>query len=72
MRVDGDALCFDPVEIPGFSDYRFTVTFRGAQIDVAVSGRSASVSVRDGRSVRIRVGGEDMASPAEAQPSQVM
>ncbi|WP_345840412.1 glycoside hydrolase family 65 protein [Sphingomonas oligophenolica] len=68
MRVDGDVLCFDPVEIPGLSDYRFTIAFRGAQVDVAVSGRSATVSVRDGRSVRIRVGGEDLASPAQAQP----
>jgi trehalose/maltose hydrolase-like predicted phosphorylase len=72
MRVEGDVLCFDPVEIPGFSDYRFTIAFRGAQIDVAVSGRSARVSVRDGRSVRIRVGGEDVASSGETQRSRVM
>jgi alpha,alpha-trehalose phosphorylase len=72
MRVEGDVLCFDPVEIPGFSEYRFTVAFRGAHIDVAVSGRSATVSVRDGRSVRIRVGGEDVASSAEAQPLRAM
>jgi alpha,alpha-trehalose phosphorylase len=72
MRVEGDVLCFDPVEIPGLADYRFTIAFRGAQVDVAVSGRSARVSVRDGRSVRIRVGGEDVASSAQAQPLRAM
>ena len=62
MRVEGDTLCFDPVEIPGLSDYRFTVTFRGAQVDVAVSGRTASVSVRDDRAVAIRVAGQTVAA----------
>lgn len=62
MRVEGDTLCFDPVEIPGLSDYRFTVTFRGAQVDVAVSGRTASVSVRDDRAVAIRVAGQMVAA----------
>jgi alpha,alpha-trehalose phosphorylase len=61
MRVDGDVLCFDPVEIPGLPDYRFTVTFRGAHVDVAVSGRHARVSVRGDRPVAIRVAGKDMA-----------
>jgi len=60
MRVDGDVLCFDPVEIPGLSDYRFTVAFRGAQVDVAVSGRAASVSVRGDHAVAIRVAGEEV------------
>jgi alpha,alpha-trehalose phosphorylase len=60
MRVDGDTLCFDPVEIPGLSDYRFTVAFRGAQVDVAVSGRDASVSVRGDRAVAIRVAGQEV------------
>jgi len=72
MRVDGDILCFDPVEIPGLTEYRFTIAFRGAHVDVAVSGRSASVSVRDGCSVSIRVGGEDVLSSGEAQRSRVM
>ncbi|WP_296611918.1 glycosyl hydrolase family 65 protein [Sphingomonas sp.] len=62
MRVEGDTLCFDPVEIPGLSDYRFTVTFRGAQVDVAVSGRAASVSVRGDRAVAIRVAGQTVAA----------
>ncbi|HEX7848222.1 MAG TPA: glycosyl hydrolase family 65 protein [Sphingomonas sp.] len=62
MRVEGDVLCFDPVEIPGLSDYRFTVAFRGAQVDVAVSGRTASVSVRGDRTVAIRVAGEEVAA----------
>jgi alpha,alpha-trehalose phosphorylase len=60
MRVDGDVLCFDPVEIPGLSDYRFTVAFRGAQVDVAVSGRTASASVRGDRAVTIRVAGQEV------------
>jgi alpha,alpha-trehalose phosphorylase len=62
MRVEGDVLCFDPVEIPGLSDYRFTVAFRGAQVDVAVSGRTASVSVRGDRPVAIRVAGAEAAA----------
>lgn len=62
MRVDGDTLCFDPVEIPGLSDYRFTVTFRGAPVDVAVSGRTANVSVRGDRAVAIRVAGDELAA----------
>jgi alpha,alpha-trehalose phosphorylase len=62
MRVDGDTLCFDPVDIPGLSDYRFTVAFRGAQVDVAVSGRTASVSVRGDRTVAIRVAGDEVAA----------
>jgi alpha,alpha-trehalose phosphorylase len=62
MRVDGEILCFDPVEIPVLSDYRFTVAFRGAQVDVAVSGRTASVSVRGDRTVAIRVGGDEVAA----------
>ena len=62
MRVDGDTLCFDPVEIPGLSDYRFTVAFRGARVDVAVSGRSASVSVRGDNAVAIRVAGQEVAA----------
>jgi alpha,alpha-trehalose phosphorylase len=60
MRVDGDTLCFDPVEIPGLSDYRFTVAFRGAQVDVAVSGRTVGVSVRGDRAVAIRVAGQEV------------
>lgn len=62
MCVDGDTLCFDPVEIPGLPDYRFTVAFRGAQVDVAVSGRTASVSVRGDRAVAIRVAGREVAA----------
>jgi alpha,alpha-trehalose phosphorylase len=62
MRVDGDVLCFDPVEIPGLSDYRFTVAFRGAQVDVAVSGRTAIVSVRGDRASAIRVAGQEVAA----------
>lgn len=62
MRVEGDVLCFDPVEIPGLSDYRFTVTFRDAQVDVAVSGRTAKVSVRGDRAVAIRVAGQEVAA----------
>jgi len=62
MRVDGDVLCFDPVEIPGLSDYRFTITFRGARVDVAVSGRTASVSVRGDRAVAVRVAGQEVAA----------
>jgi alpha,alpha-trehalose phosphorylase len=62
MRVDGDTLCFDPVEIPGLSDYRFTVTFRGAPVDVAVSGRTTNVSVRGDRAVAIRVAGDELAA----------
>ncbi len=62
MRVDGDTLCFDPVEIPGLPDYRFTVAFRGAQVDVAVSGRTASVTVRGDRTVAIRVAGDEVAA----------
>lgn len=62
MRVDGDVLCFDPVEIPGLSDYRFTVAFRGTRIDVAVSGADASVSVCGDRPVAIRVAGKDLAA----------
>lgn len=62
MRVEDDTLCFDPVEIPGLSDYRFTVTFRGAQVDVAVSGGTASVSVRGDRAVAIRVAGQNVAA----------
>jgi len=62
MRVDGDVLCFDPVEIPGLSDYRFTVTFRGARVDVAVSGRTASVSVCGDRVVAVRVAGQEVAA----------
>ncbi len=60
MRVDGDVLCFDPVEIPGLSDYRFTVAFRGARVDVTVSGADASVSVSGDRTVAIRVAGKDL------------
>jgi alpha,alpha-trehalose phosphorylase len=65
MRVDEDTLCFDPVLIPGLTDYGFTVTFRGATVDVAISGQVASVSVRDGRRVAIRVGGKDLAPSDE-------
>jgi len=62
MRVEGDVLCFDPVEIPGLSDYRFTVAFRGAQVDVAVSGRTANVSVCGDRAVAVRVAGQEVAA----------
>jgi alpha,alpha-trehalose phosphorylase len=62
MRVDGNTLCFDPVEIPGLPDYRFTVTFRGAQVDIAVSGRTATVSVRGDHAVAIRVAGDELAA----------
>ncbi len=72
MRVDGDVLCFDPVEIPGLPEYRFTVAFRGAHVEVAVSGRTASVSVRGDREIRIRAGGEDVALSREAPHSQAM
>jgi trehalose/maltose hydrolase-like predicted phosphorylase len=60
MRVEGDVLCFDPVEIPGLADYSFTVTFRGSPVDVAVSGKAARVSVRGEHEIRIRVGGEEV------------
>jgi alpha,alpha-trehalose phosphorylase len=72
MRVDGDVLCFDPVEIPGLAEYRFTVAFRGARVDVAVSGLTASVSVRDKRDVSIRVGGQDVMPPNNALRSRAM
>lgn len=62
MRVEGDTLCFDPVEIPGLSDYRFTVAFRGARVEVAVSGRTASVSVRGDHAIAIRIAGEEVAA----------
>jgi len=61
MRVEGDVLCFDPVEIPGLPDYRFTVAFRGARVEVDVSGRKAGVAVRGDRPVAIRVAGKDVA-----------
>ena len=60
MRVDDDTLCFDPIEIPGVSDYRFTVAFRGAHVDVAVSRQAATVSVRGERDISVRVNGEDV------------
>lgn len=62
MRVEGDVLCFDPIEIPGLPDYRFTVAFRGARVEVAVSGRRASVAVQGDRPVAIRVAGRDVAA----------
>ena len=62
MRVEGETLCFDPVEIPGMTDYSFTVVFRGTPVDVTVSGRDASVSVRGEGRVDIRVAGKDVAS----------
>lgn len=71
MRVDGDTLCFDPVAIPGLTDYSFTMAFRGATIDVAVSGSTAQVSVRDGREIRIRLGGQDVAPDGETPCSRV-
>lgn len=67
MRVEDDVLCFDPVEIPELPNYRFTVVFRGVRIDIAVSGRTASVSVRGNDEVRIRVGGTPVAV-SEATP----
>ncbi len=67
MRVEGDVLCFDPVEIPGLADYSFTVTFRGVPVDVAVSGKAARVSVRGEHEIRIRVGGKKVV-PAHATP----
>ena len=70
MRVEGDILCFDPVAIPGLDDYSFTMTFRGATVDVAVSGSTASVSVRDGRKIMIRIGGKDVAPADEAASSR--
>jgi alpha,alpha-trehalose phosphorylase len=72
MHVDGDVLCFDPVEIPGLSDYSFTVAFRGAHVDVTVSGRTASVSVRAEREIRIRVSGKDAASSDQTPRSRAM
>jgi len=70
MRVEGDILCFDPVAIPGLGDYGFTMTFRGTPVDVAVSGRAATVSARGARHVRIRVGGEDVAPSGETSRSR--
>jgi alpha,alpha-trehalose phosphorylase len=67
MRVEGDILCFDPVAIPGLGDYSFTMTFRSAPVDVVVSGRTARVSVRGEHNIRIRVGGENVAS-SDATP----
>ncbi len=67
MRVEGDILCFDPVEIPGLADYSFTVAFRGVPVDVVVSGRTARVSARGEHQIRIRVGGEEVA-PSNATP----
>jgi len=64
-------LCFDPVAIPGLTDYSFTMAFRGATIDVAVSGSTAQVSVRDGREIRIRLGGQDVAPDGETPCSRV-
>ncbi|HSI18824.1 MAG TPA: glycosyl hydrolase family 65 protein [Sphingomonas sp.] len=72
MRVEGDILCFDPVAIPGLDDYSFTVTFRGAPVDVAVSGRTATVSARGARQIRIRVGGEDVAPSGETSRSRAL
>ena len=62
MRVEGDVLCFDPVEIPGLPEYSFTVAFRGARIEVAVSGRGATVAVQGDRPVAIRIAGADVAA----------
>ena len=70
MRVDGDVLCFDPVEIPGLVDYSFTVTFRGTPVDVAVSGRTARVSIRGEGKIAIRVGGEDVTPSDETSRSR--
>lgn len=72
MRVDGDILCFDPVAIPGLDDYSFTMSFRGTTVDVAVSGAALRVSVRDGREIRIRVGGEDVALSSETSRSRAL
>ena len=62
MNVQEDTLCFDPVEIPGLPEYRFTVAFRGARVEVAVSGRIASVAVQGDRPVAIRIAGTDVAA----------
>ncbi len=59
MRVEGDILSFDPVEIPGLANYTFTVTFRGARVEVAVSGREARATVDGGDNVVVRCGGAE-------------
>lgn len=57
MRVEGDVLSFDPVEIPGLADYAFTVAFRGARVEVAVSGRAARATVHGGGDIVVRCRG---------------
>ncbi|MFW2851848.1 glycoside hydrolase family 65 protein [Sphingomonas sp. TX0543] len=66
MRIDGDALTFDPIEIPGLASYAFTVAFRGARIEVSVSGRHARATVRGDTAVAVRCRGEDIVTPADA------
>ncbi|WP_010186212.1 glycosyl hydrolase family 65 protein [Sphingomonas sp. PAMC 26605] len=66
MRVEDDILCLDPVAIPGLPDYSFSLSFRGAQVGVSVSGADASVAVHGDRPVRVRINGVDAAPVAEA------
>ncbi len=66
MRVEDDALCFDPVAIPGLADYSFSLSFRGARVAVTVSGAVASVAVEGDRPIRVRINGTDTAPVAEA------
>lgn len=67
MRVEGDTLCFDPVEIPGLPEYRFSITYRGVPVEVTVSGATARVSVRGDHAVQIRIAGVDVATSSEIQ-----
>lgn len=60
MRVEGEVLSFDPVEIPGLADYAFTVAFRGARVEVAVSGRQVRALVSGAEDVTVRCRGADV------------
>jgi trehalose/maltose hydrolase-like predicted phosphorylase len=60
MRVAGDVLCFDPVEVPSLPEYSFTVAFRGATIEVAVLGSETRVSIKSGDPVRISIAGTEV------------
>ncbi len=70
MRVEGDTLCFDPVDIPGLPEYGFSITYRGAPVEVTVSGATARVSVRGDHAVQIRIAGVDVATSSEIQSAR--
>lgn len=66
MRVDGDVLCFDPVEVPGLREYSFTVAFRGALVEVSVAGTEARVALHRGGPIRIAIAGVEAPFAADA------